>query len=239
MADRSLPEEEEDASSPPSKIRINSSRFTTTLILTTLVTSSSFWSSSLKVTVFLGFAFSVDEVPDGFLCSIKSRPSSSIAFFSCFAPPFLAKQFPMEFSHLFLSLSPFWGASTKLPTEWKQQTSCPRTKRNRKPKTRDESKYCNRKTVFTEKTAKFFASSKQNKKNRRGGDENGPARATHTGGLLSFRESQARLPEDMMPKIVFMVLEISQEAYHECMQVRQDVLAPSLCETLKMMRYGG
>ncbi|VFR01442.1 unnamed protein product [Cuscuta campestris] len=43
------------------------------------------------------------------------------------------------------------------------------------------------------KSPKFLASSKQNKKNRRGGDENAPASATHTGGPLSFRETQARL----------------------------------------------
>ncbi|VFQ79178.1 unnamed protein product [Cuscuta campestris] len=43
------------------------------------------------------------------------------------------------------------------------------------------------------KSPKFLASSKQNKKNRRGGDENAPASSTHTGGPLSFRETQARL----------------------------------------------
>ncbi|VFR03218.1 unnamed protein product [Cuscuta campestris] len=43
------------------------------------------------------------------------------------------------------------------------------------------------------KSPKFLASSKQNKKNQRGGDESAPASATHTGGPLSFRESQARL----------------------------------------------
>ncbi|VFQ73096.1 unnamed protein product [Cuscuta campestris] len=46
---------------------------------------------------------------------------------------------------------------------------------------------------WKEKSPKFLASTKQNKKNRCGGDENAPASATHTGGPLSFRETQTRL----------------------------------------------